>query len=160
MKAYAFWSLNALQSAGFVPPNLRRRILRWMGLQVADTALVREGCFFGSPRITLAEKVFVSVGCFLDGSEEIRIGRAVHLAPKVQVLTSTHEVGGPEQRAGAIVRKPVEIGDGCWIGAGATIMPGIALARGCVVAARAVVTRDTDTDGLYLGLPAARVKDL
>lgn len=52
------------------------------------------------------------------------------------------------------------VGDGCWIGANATILPGVTVAPGCVIAAGAVVTKDTEPDGLYAGVPARRVRDL
>ncbi|WP_249354641.1 DapH/DapD/GlmU-related protein [Rhodococcus sp. USK13] len=52
------------------------------------------------------------------------------------------------------------VGDGCWIGAGAIILPGVTVGEGCVVGAGAVVTRDCSPNGLYVGSPARRVRDL
>uniref|UniRef100_UPI0035CBD425 acyltransferase n=1 Tax=uncultured Sphingomonas sp. TaxID=158754 RepID=UPI0035CBD425 len=75
-------------------------------------------------------------------------------------LTASHVIGGAESRAGADVAKPITIENGCWIGANATVLPGVQIAQGCVIAAGSIVTRDTDPHGIYGGVPASRIKDL
>jgi maltose O-acetyltransferase len=55
---------------------------------------------------------------------------------------------------------PVTIEDGCWIGANATVLPGVRIAGGTVIAAGAVVTRDCEPNSLYAGVPATRIKAL
>jgi acetyltransferase-like isoleucine patch superfamily enzyme len=54
----------------------------------------------------------------------------------------------------------VRIGNGCWIGAGVTILPGVTIGEGCVIGAGSVVTRSTEANGLYVGMPARRVREL
>jgi maltose O-acetyltransferase len=80
----------------------------------------------------------------------------------MQVLfcSSTHKVGNASQRAGADDNKGITIDDGCWIGARATILPGVHVYSGCVIAAGAVVVSDCEKNGLYAGVPARRVKEL
>jgi maltose O-acetyltransferase len=82
------------------------------------------------------------------------------IGPRAMVLTSTHAVGGPGRRGGDSEYRPVTIGDGCWIGAGAIVLPGTTVAEGCVIAAGAVVASDTAPQGLYAGTPARRLRDL
>ena len=55
---------------------------------------------------------------------------------------------------------PITIGDGCWIGARAIILPGVTLGRRVLVAAGAVVTRDVPDDSLVAGNPARVVRSL
>ncbi|MGI2292887.1 acyltransferase [Paenibacillus sp. GXUN7292] len=64
------------------------------------------------------------------------------------------------KRAGESDRKPVTIGKGCWIGARATILPGVTVGDGCVIAAGAVVTKDCEPDSLYAGVPAIKIKSI
>lgn len=52
------------------------------------------------------------------------------------------------------------IEDGCWIGACTTIMPGVKIAKGCVIGSHSLVLKDTEPNGLYTGIPAKRIKDL
>jgi maltose O-acetyltransferase len=82
------------------------------------------------------------------------------VAMRVLFTTSTHEIGDSQRRAGELVRKPIEVGKGCWIGAGAVILPGIVIGDGCVIGAGAVVNRDCDPNGLYVGVPARRIREL
>lgn len=100
----------------------------------------------------------INSGSRVDGLA--RVGADVAIAFGAYLCCDTHELGPSSRRSGANVKLQVVIGDGCWIGANATILPGVTVAPGCVVAAGAVVTKDTTPDGLYAGVPARRVKDL
>ncbi|MFW6772738.1 DapH/DapD/GlmU-related protein [Nocardioides sp. CPCC 205120] len=102
----------------------------------------------------------INAGCHFENREPVSIGDRVYLGPQVLIGTSTHAVGPTEQRAGSYSGAPVSIADGCWVGARAVILPGVTVARGCVIAAGSIVTRDTLPDGLYAGVPATRVRDL
>ena len=111
-------------------------------------------CFFGSDTISIGDRSYISVGCFLDGSASIRIGNDVHLAAGVQVWTSTHELGPSARRAGSVVAKDTVIEDGCWIGAGAIILAGATVGSGAVVGAGSVVLTDVSRDTMVVGTPA------
>lgn len=151
--------LIALQALP-IPVRLRRAMLRAAGLTVAANANISPQVFFGSGRCIVAEGCFISVQCLIDGSDQVTLGRFVHLAMGVRLITSTHEIGPSGHRAGAPRSAPITIGEGSWLGAGCQVLPGVEVARGCVVAAGAVVTRSTQPDGLYAGIPARRIRDL
>lgn len=51
-------------------------------------------------------------------------------------------------------------GDGVWMGSGVTVLPGATTGSGCVIGAGTVVTADYDPDGLCVGVPARRRRDL
>lgn len=83
------------------------------------------------------------------------------IGPRCSFLASSHPVSNnPLKRAATGFSKPITVEDGCWIGAHVVVLPGITIARGCVIAAGAVLTKDTELDGLYAGVPAKRVKNL
>ncbi|WP_081357668.1 acyltransferase [Neomoorella thermoacetica] len=79
---------------------------------------------------------------------------------EVMICTSTHVIGEKNKRAGESKNLPVIIGDGCWIGTRAVILPGVKIGEGCIIAAGAVVTKDCESNGLYAGVPAKRIKNL
>ena len=137
----------------------RERLYRAGGIDVNGTQ-IRTGCWFFSSKITFGEGGMINSGCYFENREQITVGDRVFMGPQVMVGTSTHEIGPASQRAGAYAGSSVAIEDGCWIGARAIILPGVRVARGCVVAAGAVVTADTSPDGLYAGVPATRRRDL
>ena len=108
----------------------------------------------------MAAGVFVNVGFYHDGYDMLEIGRNVRIGPYVRVLTASHDIGPPTQRCLIdVVGGAVLIEEGCWIGAGVTILPGVTIKRGCVVSANSLVASNTRADGLYAGTPARRVRD-
>lgn len=152
-------ALRTLASTPVVPRESRYRLLKLAGVDTSP-ATFSEGVFLGDAKLTTGTGCYIAPECFLDTFAGITLGNHVDLAPRVVILTSTHEIGPSHHRAGANSGAPVVIGDGCWIGAGATVLPGVTIAPGCVVAAGSLVTKDTEPNGLYVGSPARRVKDL
>ncbi|MGP3921929.1 DapH/DapD/GlmU-related protein [Streptomyces sp. 8N616] len=91
--------------------------------------------------LDLAERVFVNQNCtFLDYAG-IRLGKRVMVGPKATFITVGHPVD-PEERRGWLSGAPIDVAENVWIGAGATILPGVSIGRDAVVAAGAVVTDD------------------
>ncbi len=147
-------------SLPLLPSGVRRRLYRGLlGYEIHSrfSPLVR---IVGTGQLTVGDGGFVNTECLFDLSDDIHIGRNVHLAPRVAIYTSTHGLGDAARRAGEVLRAPVSIGDGCWIGANAVILPGVSIANGIVVAAGAVVTRDLTEPGVYGGVPAKRLRAL
>jgi len=139
------------------------RKLRWLLLRIrgvkTDAWNIGAHCVF-SGDVRIGRGTFVNRECLFDGMAPIRIGPRCAIGMRVMFITSTHEPGTPERRAGALAAKPVTIGEGCWIGAGAIFLPGVTVGDGCVVGAGAVVSRDCEPHGLYAGVPARRISDL
>lgn len=82
------------------------------------------------------------------------------MACNVSVICVSHEIGGSDYRAGIRNDHPVRIGSGCWIGANVTVLPGVNIGNGCVIAAGSVVAMDCEPDCLYAGVPARIKKKL
>lgn len=133
-----------------------RRLAR-RGVKFDTVPLLGEGVVIEAG-VHLVGPVFANHGVFIERGAVI--GPSVSLGPGTKVLTTTHEFGTSSCRAGDVLVRPTTIREGVWSGASVTILPGVRVARGCVLGAGAVVTRDTEPDGLYLGNPARRVKDL
>lgn len=107
-------------------------------------------------RLDLAEGVFVNQGCtFLDYAG-IRIATRVMIGPKVTFITSGHPVDPVERRL-YLTGAPIVVEENVWIGAGATILPGVTIGRDAVIAAGAVVADDVPAATLVAG-PKATVR--
>lgn len=129
-------------------------------MQVGDDFKVWSGhrptLISGWGRLRFGDRVFVNVGTTIISVEAITVGSDVAFASEVYVIDSdSHGVEGREHR-----QAPVVIGDGCWIGARAMILPGVTLGKRVLVAAGAVVTRDVPDDCLVAGNPARVVRQL
>ncbi len=152
--------LHAALASPLVSCSARARLLRLLfGFRVHGrlSSGVR---LTGVARLTVGRDSFINTDCLFDLSEEIQIGRGVHVAPRVSIYTSSHRLGGAAMRGGEVVRAPVTISDGCWVGANAILLAGVTLGPGVVVAAGAVVTKSLLEPGVYAGTPARRVRDL
>ncbi|MGA2786458.1 MAG: acyltransferase [Verrucomicrobiota bacterium] len=151
--------LNAIGASVMVPTFLRYWIYRAAGLDV-HTAKIYPRCFFGGRRVSIGKGTFVNYECFFDTSALIQIGERCAIGMGVYFITSYHEVGGAEERAGELRARSIKVGNGSWIGARAVLLPGVSIGEGCVIAAGAVVTRDCQPHALYAGVPARLVKQL
>jgi maltose O-acetyltransferase len=141
------------------PRPLRWVLYRVFGLKV-HTMNVKSHCFVGGPKIEIGRGSFVHYGCFFEAADWIRIGTDCDIAMNVTFCTSTHSIGPAGRRAGAWQKGPIAIGNGCWIGAGATVLPGVSIGVGCIIAAGSLVARDCVANGLYAGVPARLIRDL
>ncbi len=107
--------------------------------------------------LELAERVFINQGCtFLDYAG-IRLGERVMVGPKATFITSGHPVDPAERRL-YLTGAPIAVGENVWIGAGATILPGVTIGRDAVVAAGAIVADDVPAASLVTGTKAAVVR--
>jgi maltose O-acetyltransferase len=143
----------------------RTMILRLIGFQIGHGTIMA-----GMPTITfdgnickklvIGEGCWINIGCLFDLGAEIRIGSNVSIGHGVLVLTRSHEVGTSRQRAFTLLTKPVNIGSGVWLGSRCTILPGVTIGAGAIVAAGSVVHHDVPPNTLVAGVPARAIKEL
>jgi acetyltransferase-like isoleucine patch superfamily enzyme len=91
--------------------------------------------------IEFGERVFVNQGCYFLDFGGISIGDRTMIGPKVTLSTAGHPVGLAE-RYDFITHAPIVIESDVWIGAAATIAPGVRIGHGSVIGAGAVVAKD------------------
>jgi maltose O-acetyltransferase len=153
--------LNVFASIYWLPVSWRVALMRSAGVSVGEGTIVRSRCYFGGPGpFTIGAGCYVSYGADFDGSAPVTIGDDVYVASGVSVGTCTHDIGEASKRAGRRFAAAVSIGDGTWVGMNSTILPGVTIGSGCVIAAGAVVAHDCDPNGLYAGVPAKLVDEL
>jgi maltose O-acetyltransferase len=110
--------------------------------------------------VTIGRHCVVNVGCVLEAGAPIVIGDRVGLGQDVLVLTTGHAIVGPEQRWGPLESREVRIGEGSWIAARVTILPGVVIGEGSVVAAGSMVTESVPPQTLVAGVPARVIRSL
>jgi acetyltransferase-like isoleucine patch superfamily enzyme len=156
----AVWSLRHCDARGARCVVYGRPVVDGSDMQVGDDFKVWSGhrrtLISGWGTIRFGDRCFVNVGSTIIAVEEIVVGDDVAFANDVYVMDSdSHGVEGkPHKQA------PIRIGDGCWIGARAMILPGVTLGKRVLVAAGAVVTRDVPDDSLVAGNPARVIRAL
>ena len=152
--------LNSVSASCWCPRRLRNWIYSSFGHKIVG--IVQPKCFlgYGHGRLFVGEKSRVNYSCFFDLGDDITIGEGSEVSFNVKFINSSHLVGDKYHRAGEVVHMPIVIGRGCWIGANVTIMPGVTIGDGCVIGAGSLVTNDCEPNGVYVGIPARRKKEL
>jgi galactoside O-acetyltransferase len=111
---------------------------------------------YGAESLTFGDDVEVGEFVVLRAHGGLRIGDRVLIAAHAIVTTRGH----PEElpRRGLAVDAPIAIEDDVWIGANATVLPGVTIGRGAIVAAGAVVTDSVEPMTVVGGVPARLIR--
>jgi acetyltransferase-like isoleucine patch superfamily enzyme len=108
--------------------------------------------------IQIGKNVFINHACTFLDQGGITIEDDVQVGPKVNLITENHPLDPANRKA--LICKPVVIKRNAWIGAAATIMPGVTVGENSVVAAGAVVTRNVPPNTIVGGVPAKIIKSI
>ncbi|UEJ82400.1 sugar O-acetyltransferase [Brachybacterium halotolerans subsp. kimchii] len=105
----------------------------------------------------IGERAFINSGCRFQDQGGITLGDDCLIGHNVVIATLNHDLD-PSRRATTIPR-PVVVGESAWIGANATLLPGVTIGKGAVVAAGAVVTKDVPPRTVVGGVPARVIRE-
>ena len=106
--------------------------------------------------ITIGKDVFINTSCHFQDQGGITIGAGSLIGHCVVLATLNHEEN--PARRGDLHPAPIRIGENVWIGAHATVCPGVTIGDGAIVAAGAVVTRDVPANTVVGGVPARVIR--
>ena len=107
-------------------------------------------------RIKIGNNVYINSNSLLMARGGITIDDDVMIAANVQLLSNNHD----EYDRQVLTCKPIHIRKGAWIGAGASILPGVTIGKYAIVGAGAIVTKDVSDYEVAVGIPAKIVKTL
>lgn len=108
----------------------------------------------GLENISVGRHVYIAPGAVLLACCQIRLGDEVMVAHQCILTDSNHSLVGTSYRYGRRKDAPIKVGDGTWIAANATIVAGVTLGKGVLVAANSVVTKDMPDLAIVGGVPA------
>lgn len=138
-------------------------LFRWCGAKIGQNVRINSSAIFlGNGGLIIGDDVWIGAGCQIMpvGNAHIIIGSHCDLGPKVMILTGSHEIDKEgEHIAGKGTSANVEIGDGCWLGARSTVLPGVTIAKKNILAAGSVMTTSSEIEKcLWAGVPAKMKK--
>ena len=107
-------------------------------------------------RLKIGNNVFINSNCLAMARGGITIEDEAQLAANIQLITNNHDFYDRP----VLPSKPILICKGAWVGAGATILPGIRIGKHAVVGAASVVTKDVPDYAVAVGNPARIIKML
>ncbi|MFQ6808367.1 MAG: sugar O-acetyltransferase [Blautia sp.] len=127
-------------------------------------------CDYGR-NIYMGNNISVNMNCTFVDCNEIRIENHVMIASNVQIYTATHPVELKERLTKDWTLEcgkhfcqtyalPVTIGNGCWLGGGVIVLPGVTIGDGCVIGAGSVVTKDIPANSVAVGNPCRVIRKI
>ena len=147
------------QKWSFGAKRLRAFCARHMLTSCGENVNVERHARFGRG-VTLGDRSGIGINASI--GEQTHIGSDVMMGPDCVIYTRNHrfdrlDIPMREQGYGPV--EPVVIGDDCWIGGRVTILPGVHIGNGAVIAAGAVVTKDVPPFAVVGGVPARVIRN-
>jgi acetyltransferase-like isoleucine patch superfamily enzyme len=107
---------------------------------------------------SIGKNVFINHACSFLDLGGITIEDDVLIGPRVNLVTENHPADPAERRS--LITKPIVIKRNAWIGANATILPGVTIGENAIIAAGAVVSKDVPANTIVGGIPAKFIKSI
>lgn len=144
--------------------GLKNAMLRWAGAKIGENVRIYSSAhIIGTGALVIGEDVHIGGKCFISpiAPASITIGSHVDIGPEVMLITGSHEIDpAGEHIGGKGATASVSIGSGSWLGARATILPGVTLPEKTLVAAGSVVTKSSEAPCTLLAGVPARIKKI
>ena len=157
-EAFAVKALLNQMNNAVDPEEITQILSRILDKEVQDVAVFTPIYINYGKNITIGKNVFINFDCTFLALGGITIEDDVLIGPKVSLITENHPLN-PEERKG-LIGKPILIKKNAWIGANATILPGVTIGKNAVVAAGAVVSKDVPDNTIVGGIPAKFLKTI
>lgn len=141
------------------PDELRSLLKQLWGREVPESVGLFPPFYTDCGKNTIVgERVFINMGCKFQDQGGITIDDGALIGHNVVLATLNHLIE-PEKRGG-MTYAPIHIGKNVWIGANATVLPGVTIGDGAIVAAGSVVTKDVLPRTIVGGIPAKYIKSI
>ncbi len=137
--------------------QIRERLSEIIGTQLDESTTIFSPFYTNFGRFTrIGKNVFINHACSFLDMGGIILEDHVLLGPKVNLITENHPTDPANRRA--LICKPIIIERNAWIGAAATILPGVTIGENAIVTAGAVVSKDVPANTVVGGVPAKFIK--
>jgi acetyltransferase-like isoleucine patch superfamily enzyme len=151
-------SLSAQLNNSTSIDQIRMRLGEIIGIEIDETTTVFAPFYINFGRFLLiGKRVFINHACSFLDMGGITIEDDVLIGPKVNLISENHPLDPADRRS--LICKPIVIKRNAWIGAGATVLPGVTIGENAVVAAGAVVSKDVPANTVVGGIPARHIKN-
>lgn len=131
-------------------------------------AEIGEGCYieppfhsnWGGRHVHFGKNVYANFNLTLVDDTHIYVGDYTMFGPNVTVATAGHPINPELRKKGYQYNAPVKIGNNCWIGAGAIIVPGVTIGNNVVIGAGSVVNKDIPSNVVAVGNPCKVLREV
>ena len=138
--------------------EMKRWLLNGIGYSLGEGTKVVGPIYCGA-KLKTGCNCWFGKNLTIHGNGTVELGDNCDVAKNVTFLTGVHSPGSPEHGAES-QKYSVFVGDGSWIGPGATLGRNVSIGKGCMVLADACVMKDMPENTLIGGVPARIVRKL
>lgn len=136
-------------------------LLRLRGYEIGNNVRVWSSAVFRLQYLSIGDDSRIGIDTLIAGGDAwVRIGKNVGIAARCVIVSGTHDIGDSTQRSGRGYCEPIEIGDGTTVFAHSTILGGVSIGKGCVIAAGSLVREDVEDNSFVAGVPARLIRKL
>jgi acetyltransferase-like isoleucine patch superfamily enzyme len=138
--------------------DLRMAAYRALGVSIGKESTILMSTEMQHCReLTIGRNTIINQHCLLDGRGGLVIGDNVNISSHVLLVAGKHDINDGQGFTGSI--EPITVEDYAWLCTRATILAGVTIGRGAIVAAGAVVTKSVAPYTVVAGIPASRIAD-
>ncbi len=141
------------------PEEIQKILSKITGTIIDDTVAIFPPIYINyGKHLSIGKNVFINFNCTFLALGGIVIEDNVLIGPDVKILSEGHPLSPVERQS--LIPGKVHIKQNAWIGASATVLPGITVGEKAVVAAGAMVTKDVPANTVVAGIPAKAIRSL
>lgn len=159
LKTTLWYFINALFVRASWNPFMKPKIwlLRLFGAKIGRGLVLKNNVTIKSPwNLVVGDNCWIGENVWIDNLDKVYIGSNVCISQGAMLLTGNHDYtisSMPYRNA------PIRINDGAWIGAQATVCPGVIVQENAILTVGSVATKDMDENGVYQGNPAGKIRE-
>jgi putative colanic acid biosynthesis acetyltransferase WcaF len=136
------------------PSAVKVKLLQVFGARVGKGVVIKPDVNIKYPWfLEIASHVWIGEGVWIDNLTMIKIGNNVVLSQGAYLLTGSHDY---KKESFDLILGEIILEDGVWIGAKATICPGVICRSHSVLAVGSTATKDLEAYSIYQGNPAIK----
>ena len=158
MKMMAWYFVNALLVRASWNPcmGIKIALLRAFGARIGEGLVIKNNVTIKFPwKLTIGNNVWLGEQCWIDNLDCVVIGNNVCISQGALLLTGNHDytiASMPYRNA------PITLEDGVWVGARAVVCPGVKMRENSIAIVGSVITKGTEADSIYQGVPAVMIR--
>lgn len=149
-------NLLLLRNRFCISSGLKAAVLRAFGAEVGHGVVIKPGVNIKYPwRLRVGDNTWIGEGVWIDNLAKVDIASDVCISQGAMLLCGNHDFTRPTFD---LMVGPIALGRGAWVGAKATVCPGVTMGEGAVLVVGSVASHDLEPWTIYRGNPAAAVR--
>lgn len=131
--------------------------LRLFGAEIGKGLVIKNNVIIKSPwNLIIGDDCWIGESVWIDNLDKVTIGSNVCISQGAMLLTGNHDYTVPSM---PYRNAPIVIEDGAWIGAQATVCPGVTVHTNAILTVGSIATKDMEENGIYQGNPAVKIRE-